>query len=172
MSKPPDVTISDRRPTAPGASRAYPRPVAHYLFNVSHHGPARGSAREQAEALLGVRMWGVDADEQHRDELSAGDLALIYLPAPERTFTGHVELATSAHVWTSSEAETYPGESTSGVQLSTVEHWAPPVPMDAVLERIDRSENARGDFEMAVVRITQHEYETALAVHAERSATS
>jgi hypothetical protein len=40
--------------------------------------------------------------------------------------------------------------------------------MDAVLRRIDRSKGARADFDEGVVRITPGEYETALAVAAER----
>jgi hypothetical protein len=29
-------------------------------------------------------MWGIDADERHRDALARGDLILIYLGAPVR----------------------------------------------------------------------------------------
>ncbi|HTO26296.1 MAG TPA: hypothetical protein VMJ49_10370, partial [Gaiellaceae bacterium] len=50
--------------------------------------------------------------------------------------------------------------------------WDPPVPMSAVLSRIDRSAGARADFEVGVVRITADEYETALAVAAERAAAA
>jgi PhnB protein len=52
----------------------------------------------------------------------------------------------------------------TGVLLAQVEKWDPPVPMGTVLSRIDPAENARGDFEVVVVRITAGEYETALAV--------
>lgn len=41
--------------------------------------------------------------------------------------------------------------------------------MNAVLSQIDQTENARADFEMGVVRITAHEFETALAVAAARA---
>ena len=58
----------------------------------------------------------------------------------------------------------YPGDSPGGVLLAQVEEWHPPVPMETVLSQIDRSENARADFQVGVVRITAHEYETALAV--------
>jgi hypothetical protein len=40
--------------------------------------------REQATGFLRVRMWGIDADERHRNALAAGDLILIYLGAPAR----------------------------------------------------------------------------------------
>jgi hypothetical protein len=50
------------------------------------------------------------------------------------------------------------------VSLAGVEEWEPPVPMDSVLSRIDRSAGARADFDTGVVRITSTEYETALAV--------
>ena len=107
---------------------------------------------------------GLDADERHRDALAVGDLVLIYLGAPDREFVGRAELASAVHDWTPSEAQVYPGDSPSGVLLAQVEESDPPVPMSAVLSQIDRSENARADFETGVVRITANEYETALRV--------
>jgi hypothetical protein len=139
--------------------------VAHYLFNVVKRDGATGPApREQAGAFLRVGMWGIDADEPHRDALAAGDLVLVYLGAPERELIGRAQLASPVHEWSSSEAQVYPGESASGVALAHVEEWDPPVPMNAVLSQIDRSENARADFENGVVRITANEFETAVAV--------
>ena len=132
------------------------RGVAHYLFNSVGWDAANGSAlRELAAGFLGVRMWGVDADEPHRDALAPGDLILIYLGAPERVFIGRAELASAVHGWTPSEAQLCPGD------------WDPPVPMETVLSQIDPSENAKADFQAGVVRITASEYETALAVAAE-----
>ena len=116
-------------------------------------------------------MWGIDADERHRNALAAGDLILVYLGAPERTFIGRAELASAAHDWTPSEANVYPGDSLGGVLLTQVEDWDPPVPMSVVLSQIDPANNARADFEAGVVRITADEYETAVAV-AEARATS
>jgi hypothetical protein len=143
----------------------YSPAMAHYLFNFSKQDAAKGPAlREQAARLLRVRMWGVDADEPHRNALAPGDLVLIYLAAPERAFIGRAELASAVHDWTRSEAQVYPGDSPSGVLLSHVQDWDPPVPMNAVLSRIDPAENAKADFQAGVVRITAHEYETALAV--------
>ena len=114
-------------------------------------------------------MWGVDADEPHRDALAPGDLILIYLGAPEREFIGRAELASAVHDWTPSEAQVYPGDSPGGVLLAQVEEWDPPVPMHAVLSQIDPAEKAKADFEAGVVRITANEYETALAVAAGRA---
>lgn len=62
----------------------------------------------------------------------------------------------------------YPGDSPSGVLLSHVEEWDPAVPMDTVLPRIDPAEKAKTDFQMGVVRITPHEYETVIAVSSVR----
>ena len=53
--------------------------------------------------------------------------------------------------------------------LAQVEEWDPPVPMDAVLSRIDPAENAKANFQAGVVRITANEYETALSVAEERA---
>ena len=73
------------------------------------------------------------------------------------------------HDWTPSEAQVYPGDSPSGVLLTLVEEWDPPVPMNTVLSQIDPAENAKAHFQAGVVRITAHEYETALAVAAGRA---
>jgi hypothetical protein len=129
--------------------------MAYYLFTTSSGDSVRGSSpRERATRLLRVRMWGLSADEPHRDVLAPGDLILIHVGAPEREFIGRAE------------APVYPGDSQSGVVLTRVEEWNPPVPVDAVLARIDPAENARADFETGVVRITPHEYQAAVAVSA------
>ena len=120
--------------------------------------------RERATGFLRVRMWGIDADEPHRNALVAGDLILVYLGAPERQFTGRAELASAVHDWTPSEAQAYPGDFPGGVLLAQAEEWDPPLPMSTVLSQIDPAENARADFETGVVRITANEFETALAV--------
>jgi hypothetical protein len=121
--------------------------VAHYLFNFT-------GGRERAADLMQRKMWEIGADEPHRGALAAGDHVLIYLAAPERQLIGRAELASSAD--------------SRGVLLAQVEEWDPPVPMSAVLSRIE-SPIARADFDAGVVLITGDEYETALAVAAERS---
>ena len=117
-------------------------------------------------------MWGVEADERHRNALAAGDLTLIYLGAPEREFVGRAELASAVHDWTPSEAQVYPGGSPGGVLLAQVEEWDPPVPMNTVLSQFDPAGKAKADFQAGVIRITAHEYETALAVAAGRAPTT
>jgi hypothetical protein len=144
--------------------------VAHYLFNFVKGDAAKGPALpEQAAGFLRVRMWGIDADEPHRNALAPDDLILIYLGAPERAFIGRAELASAVHDWTPSEAQLYPGDSLSGVMLAQVEEWDPAVSMKTVLAQIDPAENAKADFQAGVVRITANEYETALAVAAGRA---
>ena len=144
--------------------------MAHYLFNFVRGDEAKGPAlRERAAGFLRVRMWGIDADEPHRNALAPGDLILIYLAAPERKFIGRAELASAVHDWAPSEAQVYPGNSPSGVLLAQVEKWDPPVPMNTVLSQIDPAENAKADFQAGVVRITANEYETTLAVAAGRA---
>src|SRR5207244_6045414 len=117
--------------------------VAHYLFNFVNGNAAKG-LREQAAAFLRVRMWGIGADERHRDALAPGDLVLIYLGAPELAFIGRAELGSAVHDWAPSEAQVYPGDSLSGVLLAQVEKWHPPVPLNAVLSQIDPAETAKG----------------------------
>jgi hypothetical protein len=153
--------------------------VAHYLFNFTKADAAEElSPHEQAAELMRVQMWGVDTDEPHRDSLAPGDLALIYRATPGSVFIGRAEIAAAVREWTPSEAEVYPGDSPSGVLLAQVEEWAPPVPMSAVVLRIDPTgsnpyvqANAKAGFPTGVVRLTAHEYETVLAVRAERSSS-
>ena len=140
--------------------------MAHYLFNVSDGDRAR------AAALFRQKMWGIDRGERHSDALAPGDLALIYLPAPESVFIGRAELATAVHDWTPSQLAVYPGDSPSGVLLAGIDEWDPPVPMDAVVRRIDPTAsnpyvqaNAAAGFPSDVVRITADEYEAALALN-------
>jgi hypothetical protein len=140
--------------------------VAHYIFNLL------GSDASQVSGLLRARMWGVGADEPHRDALAPGDLALFYLAAPEREFIACAKLASAVHDWTPPEQQVYPGDSPGGVLLAHVEEWDPPVPMSTVLSQVDRSAGARADFEVGVVRITADEYETALAVAAARATST
>ena len=147
--------------------------MAHYLFNFVKEDAAKGPALlEQAAGFLRVRMWGIDADEPHRNALASGDLILIYLGAPERVFIGRAELASAVHGWAPSEAQLCPGDSPSGVLLAQVEEWDPPVPMNTVLSQIDPAENAKADFAAGVVRITAGEYETAPAVAAGRATST
>jgi hypothetical protein len=141
--------------------------VAYYIFTTFPGDPASGSSpRERAIRLLNAGMWGLGPDQPHRDALTRGDLVLIYLAAPEREFIGRAQLASAARDWTRAEAQVYPGDSRSGVVLCQVEEWNPPVPVAAVLARIDSAEDARADFEAGVVRITPNEYQAACAVSA------
>ena len=118
--------------------------MARYIFN-----------SEEAAELLHAGTWPVGADEPHRDLLAAGDLVLFYVGAPRREFVGRAELASAP------DAE--------GVALTQIEEWDAPVPMDVVLSRLDASAKAKADFDVGVVRITDHEYETVLAVAGESS---
>ena len=145
--------------------------MAHYLFNVVNANATGTALRGHIAELLRARMWGVDADERHSDSLAPGDLALLYLGAPDREFVGRAELASAAHDWTPSEARLYPGDARHGVLLAEIEEWDPPVAMEAVLSEMDPAEKAKADFEVGVVRITAGEYETAVAVAARRATT-
>ena len=138
--------------------------VAHYIFNVVAGDVPAPTLCERAARMLRLHMWGVDAAEKHHDALSPGDLVLIYAGAPARAFVGRAKLASAVQPWTPPEAQALPDRSSRGVLLAEIEEWVPPVPMGAVLSRIDRSAGARADFDAGVVRITASEYETAVAI--------
>ena len=146
--------------------------MTHWLFNVS------GGDREQAAALLRAKMWGVGRHEGHCAAVIPGDLALVYLPAPDSEFIGRAEIATPVHEWTPSEAETYPGDSPTGVLLSHVEEWDPAVPMGTVVQRIDPTAsqpvvqaNAASGFRSDLVLISGDEYEATVALSHEARRT-
>src|SRR5690242_5323777 len=116
----------------------YAPAVSHYILNsVPGDGAERTVGRDRVAQLLRAGMWGVDAGERHRDRLAAGDLALVYLGAPERAFVGRAVLASAVHAWTPSEARSFPRDSSEGVLLARVEPWDPPVALSAVLARPD-----------------------------------
>jgi hypothetical protein len=141
--------------------------VTHYILNsVAADAAPQTVLRHRVAARLAVAMWGVDRGEPHRDTLAAGDLALIYLGAPIWEFIGRAEVASAVHAWTSSEAHAYPGDTDGGIALAHVETWETPVAMDIVLARLAPSPLARADFESGVVEISEHEYNTVLAVQA------
>ena len=109
-------------------------------------------------------MWGIHVEEPHGEALAKGDGVLVYLGAPVWHFVARAEVASAVRTWSPSEAQRLPGDSLGGVLLSRVEEWDPPVPMGAVLSKVDPTEKARADFDTGVVRITTHEYDTAVAV--------
>ena len=142
--------------------------MAFYLFNFSAAGaPEVRPQRELATELLRGGVWSIGPGTPHRDALAPGDLALIYVAAPDRVFIGRAQLASTAQVPTSTGSHEHPGDILSRVVLSHVEEWDPPVPIEHVLARIDPGSNAKADFSVDVVRITPHEYETAVAVAVE-----
>ena len=146
--------------------------MAYYLFNFVNGDATKASAAAEAAELMRLGIWGIEPDERHHDALAPGDLVLIYLGAPDSEFIGRAELASAAHRWAPSEAASYPGRSASGVLMTRVEEWDPPVPMSDVLAQMDLSRNAKAEFEAGVVRITAGEYETAVAVAAERASST
>ena len=140
------------------------------LSTVTEEPVPQTALRDGVAALLRVGLWGIDADERHRDALAAGDLVLVYLGAPAREFVGRAELASAVHPWTSSEASVYPGDAPSGVSLAQVEQWDRPASMSVVLSNLGPSPDAKADFDAGVVEISAHEYETVIAVTAGRAA--
>jgi hypothetical protein len=92
------------------------RRMAHWLFNFSE------GDREQATSLLRAKMWGVGRHEGCRDAVAAGDLALIYLPAPERVHRTRRARDGGPRLDTVGGRD-LPGVSPGGVLLSHVEEW-------------------------------------------------
>jgi hypothetical protein len=149
------------------------------LFNLPDRDAAGRPLRELAAELLRTQMWGVGVNEPHRTGLGPGDLTLIYLGPPERAFIGRAQLDSAVRDRTPSESEDYPGDLPSGGLLTQVEEWDPPVPMSAILPRVDPTEsnpyiqaNAKHGFRTGVVRVTVSEYETVVAVRVEDLPTS
>ena len=141
--------------------------MAFWLFNrVASDTPASRLA-EQVGELLDDGKWDVGRHEPHADSLAPGDLVLIYLGAPSRVFVARAQLDSAM----SQLPPGGPGSHASsgprmGVRLVRVDRWDPPVPMEAVLSRIDPASRAKADFDKGVVGISRHEFEAALAAAA------
>ncbi len=142
--------------------------MAFYLFNflAAHTVDARPQLEQAAERLATGR-WDIAPDSPHRDALAAGDIALIYVAAPDRVFIGRAELASAVQPLTASATHADRDELRSGVVLGRVDAWDPPVRMETVLARLGPSPYAKADFSTDVVRISPHEYQTATVVAAE-----
>jgi len=130
--------------------------------------------RRLTTARLRAGLWEVDRSGRHSGALAPGGVVLIYVPAPDATFIGRAEIETAVHDWTPSETAAYRGDATCGVRLRHVEEWDPPLPMETVARRIDPTRtnplvqtNASHGFSTAVVRITEEEYKSALALSRE-----
>ncbi len=138
--------------------------MAHYLFNFSKKGAAKGrTLREQAAELLEVRLWGIGAKTPNRNSLTAGDRVLIYVGAPEYEFIGHAELASPTHQWMPEEAARYPGSFEDGIAFRSADVWRHPVPIKTILPKLALSEkNPGAHFFSGVIRITQDDYATAV----------
>jgi hypothetical protein len=142
--------------------------MALYLFNFSGTRTADPRPpRERAMELLRTGVWDIDPETPHRAALAPGDLALIYVAAPDGVFIGCAELDSAVQELTSSGSHADRSDLRTAVLLSGIEEWDPPVPMETVLTRIGPSEKAKAEFPVDVVRITPHEYETAVTVAAE-----
>jgi hypothetical protein len=120
-------------------------------------------------------MWAVHPAEPHRAALAPGDLVLIYIGPPESAFVGRAVLGSGVRDWSPAEVRIHPFGAESGVFLTDVEEWDPPVPMDAVVAHVDPTgtnpyvqANATDGFKNGVVLITEGEYEGVLAVRAKR----
>ena len=114
-----------------------------------------------------VKLWGIGGKTPNRGSLSAGDRVLIYTGALEYAFIGHAELASTTHEWSLDESARYPGSFEGGVVFLTAEAWQHPVPMKTVLPQLELKEtNPNAHFFSGVVRITQSDYETVVAVGA------
>ena len=143
--------------------------MAFWLFNCVPGESAGRRLFERANEQLEAGAWEVGDDEAHRDSLAAGDLVLVYLAAPERVFVARAELASFVQPLASDGLlPSSPGAGRRGVRLVHVDRWDPPVPMDAVLARIDPASKAKADFDKGVVGITAHEFEAALAAASSR----
>jgi hypothetical protein len=143
--------------------------MAYFLFNAVARGePDAAGVRALAVDSLAVGMWGVEPKGRHADALEVGDLAVIYLGAPDHVFIACAQLATPVNRWTAAEARRYPGDLAYGVILTNVEEWDPTVPMSAVLEEIGPSDKTKSDFPNPVVAIIATEYDAVLAVAARR----
>lgn len=148
--------------------------MAHFLFNFSKKGAAKGKTlREQAAELLRVKMWGIGAKTPNRLSLAAGDHVLIYVGAPEYEFIGHAQLGSSTHEWTPTEAAQYPGSFDGGVVFAETEVWSHPVAMKSVLSQLVlKQSNPNAQFFAGVVRITEDDYQTVVLAGAGHSPTS
>lgn len=152
---------------APAVGRSVRSTMAFWLFSSVPADMSSAEARRRIDDALQAQAWEVADAEPHRGSLSAGDLVLVYLGAPDRVLLARTELVSAVQPLAPDAALRSDPAGRSGVLLGDVAWWDPPVPMDAVLARIDPVNNARADFANGVVGITRDEFEAALAAAAD-----
>ena len=135
--------------------------MAFWLLNYVPGAAAPAVVFDRVKELLDAGMCQVGDDEPHRDSLAIGDLVLIYLGAPERVFVGRAEVASPVQRWLPGDLPS-PGPGRSGIRVTRVVRWDPPVAMSAVLARIDPANHAKADFDRGVVGITRDEFEATV----------
>lgn len=131
--------------------------------------------RERAASFLNARRWVVGHDERHRDALSGGDLALVFV-AVTSEFVGRAKLET-AFLDSMPVDPAASSLARSGVLLADGDAWTSGVPLAAAVQRIDPmgsnpyvQANAAG-FRSGVVQITAEEYDQVLSLHDEARST-
>ena len=134
----------------------------HFIFKLAD------GDREPANLFLHAKRWVVNREEQHRDALAPGDLALVFV-ARTREFVGRAELKTTFLDPMPSNPDAS-GPAVSGVLLGDVERWTSGVPLDVAVQRIDPTgsnpyvqANAAG-FRAGVVQITAKELDIVVSL--------
>lgn len=136
--------------------------MQHFIFNLAD------GDRKRAKSSLHAKRWMVSREERHRDALTSGDLALVFV-ALTREFVGRAELKTTFLDPMPSDPTTS-DPAASGVLLGDVEVWTSGVPLDVAVQRIDPEgtnpyvqANAAG-FRAGVVQITVNEYDIVVSL--------
>ena len=143
--------------------------MPHYILSFcGEWGMEGASSLEIAAAALRAGFWRISKGERNGSALAPGDLVLVYLGPPVREFIGRAAVASSVLDLAPTVAEPLTGQPASGVLLSDMEEWDPPVTMTDVLRCIDPSQGAKAEIPPGVVRITEPEYQGALAAASAR----
>ena len=134
----------------------------HFIFNLAD------GDRGRARSFLHAKMWEVGREERHRDAITPGDLALVFV-ALTREFVGRAGIRTPFLDPMPSDPAAS-GRAMSGVLLGDVEDWTSCVPLDVAVQRIDPEgsnpyvqANAAG-FHAGVVQITVEEFDIVVAL--------
>ena len=148
--------------------------MACYLFNFTKKGSEKGKPlRDQAAALLKIKLWGIGPKTPNKDRLAPGDRILAYVGAPEKLFIGEATISNGFHDWTPGEATAYMGKPAgrgfpAGVTFSEADVWDTPVPLDSVWSKMPTSaKGKKKPLFLGVRAIKREDFETVLAEAAE-----
>ncbi len=143
--------------------------MSNWIFVVTARGPNL-TGRDIYHLRMEDRFWGLGERTPNRRNLKEGDRVVFYVGLPEKAFAGTARLASDSYRLTVEEVSQYSHDQPHldaeyGVQLSDIESWEEPRPVEPLASALDFIENEPfwySYFQGGVREITDDDYLTII----------